>query len=394
MATSGVAEGRAAKGRRRSDDKVSSGWAQLWQGFVTSKILTLIAVVYLGGGILASVQIISHTQASTDAIERMFKIYGEKNESEEALEQYKDDHPLIGTLFGGMVHKELQLPSAAKADEAFHSELPHEEQINRDESSIVAWWSLGFICASLLYVLAAITLARSLLARSVIFSMTLCSVFSFFIGILAPAMIIWTTPAVPLASTKLEFVMQHEVRGIFRIIWELLTNDHYIIGGFLFAFSILTPLTKMGLTFFATATYSPRLNFRIGSFLHTIGKWSMADVFVAAILLALYALKFQEATKSIPAAGLYFFIGYCMLSMCTTELLVRSGLVKDAEDTPAELDFGIIVGLFAVFICFVAAGSMYTYQQYTQFKKNPVKISTLPEKLDNADLVLPGHKQK
>jgi hypothetical protein len=69
-------------------------------------------------------------------------------------------------------------------------------------------------------------------------------------------------------------------------------------------------------------------------------------------------------------------------------------LVKDTEDTKAELNYGIIAGLVAVVICFCAAAGLYTYQQYTENTKHSIKISTLPEKLDNADLVLPAHKQK
>jgi uncharacterized paraquat-inducible protein A len=124
------------------------------------------------------------------------------------------------------------------------------------------------------------------------------------IGVLAPAMVIWTTPSIPMESGNLSFVLQHQVRGIAAIIWELLTKGHWVVGGFLLLFSIITPLTKASLTFLATASHSKTLNFKISEFLHSIGKWSMADVFVAGVLLSLFALKAQEATKSIPCLGL------------------------------------------------------------------------------------------
>src|SRR5262249_49220218 len=154
-------------------------------------------------------------------------------------------------------------------------------------------------------------------------ALTFVSVTFFVIGIFAPAMVIWTVPSIPMESGNLDFVLQHQVRGIAAIIWELLTKDHWVVGGFLLLFSILTPLTKASLTFFVTASHSKTLNFKIGELLHAIGKWSMADVFVAGVILSLYALKAQEATKSIPCLGLYYFIGYCLLSMTTTELLVH-----------------------------------------------------------------------
>jgi paraquat-inducible protein A len=243
-------------------------------------------------------------------------------------------------------------------------------------------------------VTAVITWERSFTARAVLFSLTTVSLCFFIIGIIAPAMVIWTAPSIPLASGNLEFVLQHEVRGIAAVIWELLTGGHWIIGGFLLLFSIVTPMTKASLTFFITASRSKSLNFKIGEFLHTIGKWSMADVFVAAVLLALYALKFQEATKSIPCLGLYYFIGYCLLSLTTTELLVHSGATDMKEERKAEWKLGrwAIGGLWIGAVCFVWGLSLYTYQQYTLNTKEPVNASGSPQKLNNADLVLPVHK--
>src|ERR1700734_3594190 len=116
----------------------------------------------------------------------------------------------------------------------------------------------------------------------------------------------------------------------------------------------------------------------------------MADVFVAGVLLSIYALKAQEATKSIPCLGLYYFIGYCLLSMSTTQLISHSGLVagNDEKKAEAKLGRGIISGLFAVVVGFIVVSSLYTYQQYTLNTKKHVEASSSPDKLDNADLVL------
>jgi len=207
-------------------------------------------------------------------------------------------------------------------------------------------------------------------------------------------MVIWTAPNIPMASGNLNFVVQHQVRGIAAIIEELFKGGHWIIGGFLLLFSIVTPLTKASLTYFVTVSRSKAVNLKVGQFLHTIGKWSMADVFVAAILLALYALKFQEATKSIPCLGLYYFIGYCLLSLTTTELLVHSEVAIDTDDKQPPRNLGNlpIIGLYAGFACFVLGSSLYTYRQYTLNTKERIASALTPQKLDDADLVLPVHK--
>jgi hypothetical protein len=265
----------------------------------------------------------------------------------------------------------------------------------REESRETAWWSEFLLCLSVFYVVLVLTVERSLTARGTLFALTLVSLVCFVVGILAPAMVIWTVPNIPMATGNLSFIIQHQVRGIAAIIWELLTGGHLIIGGFLLLFSICTPLTKASLTFFVTISKNKAWNYRAGEFLHTIGKWSMADVFVAAVLLALYALKFQQATKSIPCIGLYYFIGYCLLSMTTTELLVHS---QEAAGQKAgglwtrRLGVWSIGAAFAAVLLFAGASSVYTYEQYTVNVKQTIRAPQNPTKLDNSHLVLPGHK--
>ena len=348
----------------------------------------------MAGGVLASWKVIAHTQASTHAIEQILCTYNLKNEGSLAVDRYTREHPLLGTLFGSPVKHELDLPSHDESATALNSGVTHLLKAVRQEACLAAWWSWLLLCLSLIYAITIITFERSLTTRSVFFSLTSISLFFFVIGILAPAMVIWTAPSIPMESGKLDFVLQHQVRGIAAIIKDLLTSGHWIIGGFLLLFSILTPLTKASLTFFVTASRSKALNFKIGELLHAIGKWSMADVFVAGILLSLYALKAQEATKSIPCLGLYYFIGYCLLSMTTTELLVHSGVVTSRRKNKSDwkLGNGIVVGLLVGLVCFVSASAAYTYQQYSENTKEKVAAASSPLKLNSADLVLPIHK--
>ena len=362
--------------------------------FAGKNILILLALLYAVGAILSAWNIIARTQASTRAIEQILSTYNLKNEGEQAVNRYANEHPLLGLFLSSPIKDELELPSHEESTKALSSDIAHLLKTVRQESSVAAWWSWFLLNLSLFYVVIVIALQRSLTARPVLFSLTAVSVICFIIGILAPAMVIWTAPSIPMASGKLDFVLQHQVRGIAAIIWELLTTGHWIIGTFLLLFSILTPLTKASLTFFITASHSKALNFKIGQFLHTIGKWSMADVFVAGVLLSLYALKAQEATKSIPCLGLYYFIGYCLLSMTTTVLLVHSGAAAESDRKKPEgkLGRGAMGGLFAGLLCFVLGSSLYTYQQYTVNTEEKITASSSPLKLNNADLVLPAHK--
>jgi paraquat-inducible protein A len=361
--------------------------------FTRKTFCILLIVLYAAGAILCAWNVIARTEASTQAIEQILTTYSMKNEGEQALSRYTKEHPLLGMFLSSSIKDELKLPSHEEASDALSSDIAQHLKTVRLESSRAAWWSWLLLNMSLLFVVMVIALERSFLTRPVLVALTAASVIFFVIGVLAPAMVIWTSPSIPMATGNLEFVLQHQVRGIAAIIKELFTTGHWVVGGFLLLFSIITPMTKASLTFFVTWSRSTKLNFKIGEFLHAIGKWSMADVFVAGILLSLYALKAQEATKSIPCLGLYYFIGYCLLSMSTTELLVHSGLVSDRKEKELRpLGNRMISGLFAGVLCFILGSGLYTYQQYTVNTNQKVTASSSPQKLNNADLVLPVHK--
>lgn len=362
--------------------------------FSHKKILTLLAFLYGVGAILSVWNIIAHAQASTQAIEQILECYNLKNEGAKSLERFSHDHPFLGLFLASPLKHELELPSEEKADQALYADVKRLLKLVRQESFVAAWWSWFLLNLSLFYVVTTVAMERSFITRPVLIALTNINLSFFVIGIFAPAMVIWTAPSIPMESGNLEFVLQHEVRGIAAIIRELFTSGHWVIGGFLLLFSIVTPLTKASLTFFMTACHSKALNYKIGQVLHTIGKWSMADVFVAGVILSLYALKTREATKSVPCLGLYYFIGYCLLSMTTTELLVHSGVVdaNNREKSEGKLGRGMIGGLFTGLVCFILGSSFYTYQQYTVNTKEKISVSSSPQKLNNADLVLPAHK--
>src|SRR5579871_2887827 len=269
-----------------------------------SKLLIFLAVAYAVVAAIAAGNIVTRTDGSTNAIEKILDLYSLQNEGAQMLRTFDKQHPFLSFFASSPIQHTFQLSTPGESDVALHHELPHFLKIVREESAWAAWWSWLLLSLSFLYIVCVIGLERRLTTRPVLFALTTVSLVFFWIGILAPAMVIWTAPSIPMQGGELNFVVQHQVRGIAAIIWDLLTAGHWIVGGFLLLFSICTPLTKASLTYVTTLSQSKKLNFRIGRFLHTIGKWSMADVFVAAILLALYALKFQQATKSVPCLGL------------------------------------------------------------------------------------------
>jgi hypothetical protein len=362
--------------------------------FAGKKIFILLTALYAAGAGISAWNVIGHARDSTNAIERIFSLYSLQNEGAQALKGFDEKHPFLGLFVTSPARHTFELSSEEDSDQALGPDLKQALKAVRAESLVAAWWSWLLLSLSLTYAVTVIALERSFFTRAVFFTLTSISLACFVVGVLSPAMVIWTTPVIPVQTGNLSFVIQHQVRGIAAIIWELLKAGHWIIGGFLLAFSILTPLTKASLTYFITFSRSKKLNDRIGQLLHSIGKWSMADVMVAGVLLSLYALKFQQATKAIPCVGIFYFIGYCLFSMTTTELLTHSGLVagNGPEKARGQISRRVLTMLFAGLLFYIAGSAAYTYQQYTEFDHKPIAVSKLPQQLNNSDLVLPVHK--
>jgi len=99
------------------------------------------------------------------------------------------------------------------------------------------------------------------------------------------------------------------------------------VAGLIILFSVVTPTFKLGLSMLAARSRPGRLRTITLRVIHAIGKWSMADVFVVAILLTIYSIRSDAAdevqTRSEIEVGLWFFLAHCLLAMVATHLVLR-----------------------------------------------------------------------
>lgn len=113
----------------------------------------------------------------------------------------------------------------------------------------------------------------------------------------------------------------YQNKSITGLITFLFKKQNWLVGFAILAFSVLVPFVK--LVFSTLLLFSGTLRHAgwVKSLISNIGKWSMADVFVAAIFLAY--LSFQNmssgiTTESNPLLGAYFFLAYCVFSISST----------------------------------------------------------------------------
>ena len=123
-----------------------------------------------------------------------------------------------------------------------------------------------------------------------------------------------------------EMYFYYQSKSIVELIGLLLQQGNWIVGLSILVFSLLFPLGKT--LFTILALLKPNLVNRplFSFFIFKTSKWSMADVFVAAIFLSFLAFNNMQTgiqTDSNILWGLYYFLAYCMLAILSAVLLQR-----------------------------------------------------------------------
>jgi paraquat-inducible protein A len=103
------------------------------------------------------------------------------------------------------------------------------------------------------------------------------------------------------------------VKGV-NALWE---QGQYALASILFFFSVVFPNFKLaGLAFIWFVRLAERKREMVLHWLGILGKWSMLDVFVVAILIVL--VKLGPLAKIQPQQGVYWFAAAILLSMITS----------------------------------------------------------------------------
>jgi hypothetical protein len=132
--------------------------------------------------------------------------------------------------------------------------------------------------------------------------------------------------------------------SIMATVQELWDDQRLLVAALIFVFSVGIPLLKTLLVTVAYFIKKQQVANRLLKFVGAIGKWSMADVFVVAIFLAILstnhaetataqninvfgfkiALELSTQTLSNAGEGFYYFLGYCLVSLIGTQLSISA----------------------------------------------------------------------
>lgn len=186
------------------------------------------------------------------------------------------------------------------------------------------------------------------------FVLNLLALLLFFPGILLPMFSLTMDMSANIGTSALTANVINKELSLIQTIDELWQDQRLLVAILILLFSICIPLMKSALVSIAYFKKNTNTERYILNTVSAIGKWSMADVFVVAIFLAMLStnqaetlsgqqltmfgfrmdLLISSETLSYVGQGFYFFTGYCLLSLLATH--ISCSAVTSRNKQPAQ----------------------------------------------------------
>lgn len=141
------------------------------------------------------------------------------------------------------------------------------------------------------------------------------------VGLIAPILSLKAYTELPVVG---HVVLKYEAKSVITTIASLVKAGSYFAAVLVAAFSVATPFVKLVIVIAVVQRRWPQWHDRGLELIKAIGKWSMADVFVVAVLVAYFAASGDEFSEAAIGLGLYFFAAYCLLSQYATHGLTHA----------------------------------------------------------------------
>ena len=161
-------------------------------------------------------------------------------------------------------------------------------------------------------------------SKPAIIMLMLASLVCLYPGLTLPMMTLKISTSLPLVG---EIELYDQSQSIWSSITTLFDKGYPFVAFLIFLFSIAVPLCKLCSLFFVLLFEDSKLADILHRIVLLIGKWSMADVFVVGIFVAFLAGKAKADIYTNLQSGFYWFLSYCLISICCGQLLKRKKTV-------------------------------------------------------------------
>lgn len=173
------------------------------------------------------------------------------------------------------------------------------------------YFSLGFSLLSALFFFY-IVLIKKVSKETILLNLICVAFICLAIGLTSTMLSLIAFRDVPVLGMV---VFKFEAKSIFSVLHTFWLNQKYLVLLLVFLFSVMVPMVKLLLSFSVLINIQGRYKEKMLNIIHAIGKWSMTDVFVVAVLLAFFTMNVDKSTDAWLGHGLYFFTSYSVLSI-------------------------------------------------------------------------------
>ncbi len=140
----------------------------------------------------------------------------------------------------------------------------------------------------------------------------LCATSFFIVGL--------TAPVISIKKKIFIFTLENDTWSILGGIYEMLTNDHLLIGILIILFTIIFPITKLSVLIMVLVKSISVVNTqRLMKILTLSSKWSMLDVFIIAVMIVI--AKMSNYADATARWGIYVFATHVIISMALVNMV-------------------------------------------------------------------------
>ena len=125
--------------------------------------------------------------------------------------------------------------------------------------------------------------------------------------------------------------LQDSTNSIISTIQTLRNENNGLVAFLILFFSVVVPVLKAVLLLVVLFIPKTPRRKQIYNFVHIIGKWSKADVFVVGVLIAYLGTQSNTNVEATLHVGFHYFLAYCLIS------LVAIQVMKIEDNTPLSL---------------------------------------------------------
>jgi len=249
----------------------------------------LLALLLLGMIVFGS-KAYTHAIAFEKATTELVTHQGAKEQAQLSLETFAK------SILGGLVNSERN-DVIVNLKEKQHFAMQEAQRYTR-----YTMYLLGTLMLSYFYVPLRIFTLFGALATLV----------SLVLGLVTPILMVTIHKEVEYVG---DIVLSFESKGIIGSIEKLFSNGDVVVALVILIFSVIVPVLKVLSLLFVSVFMQFDFAHTVIRFFKLIGKWSMVDVFVVAVFLVYLTANKAEVSRAEVEVGLYFFLGYVIVSM-------------------------------------------------------------------------------